>query len=404
MISLDPIAHGHDFSAAHASLRTHVDKELLVGATCAVLRGRDVLDVHSVGLADREAGTPMRTDHIFRAYSNTKLFTSVAILLLWEDGLIDLDEPVDRFVPQLANRQVLKPGATTLTDTVAARSPITIRQLLTHSAGLDYGLLNPETPTFQAYKDRGVLHPLQTLDGMMDKLADLPLLYHPGEGWQYSVATDVLARVVEVASGLRFDDFLRQRIWQPLGMQDTGFVVPPEKLDRFSAFYVGASPVNPFKPGLTRKDHSPYPGAYVVEAPWLSGGGGLVSTLGDMVALLRGLMPASDAHPQAPLLKPETLALMMRNQLPDGRWISFARFGDVHGKGFGLGGAVTVQPSSFDPPGSTGEFQWGGLAGTHWWIHPGSGLAGVVMTQRHMAFWHPYFFSWKEAVYAAAGV
>jgi CubicO group peptidase (beta-lactamase class C family) len=404
MNTLATTPHTIDFSAAHAVLRNHIDKDLLVGATCAVLKGRELLDVHTVGHADREAQVPMATDHIFRAFSNTKLMTSIAVLLLWEDGVLDLDEPVDRFVPQLANRRVIKAGSTSLNDTEAARSPITLRQLLTHTSGLDYGLLDPETPTFQVYKERAVLHPLQTLKDMMDKLADLPLLYHPGEGWRYSVASDVLGRVVEVASGMPFGDFLRQRIFTPLGMVDTGFALPPSDHARLAAFYVGASPVNPLKPGMTRKDSYPYPGAYLHEAPLQSGGGGLVSTLPDMVALMRGLMPPSDAHPQASLLKPETLALMMRNHLPEGRWINFTRFGDAIGKGFGLGGAVTVQPNPFDPAGSTGEFQWGGLAGTHWWIHPASGLSGVVMTQRHMAFWHHFFFEWKQAVYEAASV
>ncbi|MEY2844052.1 MAG: hypothetical protein RI920_2089, partial [Pseudomonadota bacterium] len=140
MNTLQPTAHDLDFSAARTVLRNHVDKNLLAGATAAVLRGRELLDVHTVGLADREAGTPLRTDHIFRAFSNTKLLTTCAILLLWEDGKLDLDEPVSRFVPQLADVKVLKPGATTLDDTEPLRTPITIRQLLTHSAGLDYGL------------------------------------------------------------------------------------------------------------------------------------------------------------------------------------------------------------------------------------------------------------------------
>jgi CubicO group peptidase (beta-lactamase class C family) len=403
MTTLHPIDHGHDFSAAHTVLRNHIDKELLAGATCAVLRGRDVLDVHTVGHADREAGTPMRTDHIFRAFSNTKLLTSVAALQLWEAGRLDLDAPASEWVPQLAHLKVLKPGATSLDDTEPLRRPITVRHLLTHSSGLDYGLLDPSKPTFQAYKAKAVLHPLQTLDDMCNKLAELPLLYQPGEGWQYSVATDVLGRVVEVASGQPFKDVLQQRICAPLGMADTAFAIPPAHHDRLTAMYVGADLNNPFKPGLSRKDTYPYPGAYLHEAPWQSGGGGLVSTLPDMVALMRGLTPPSDAHPEPALLKPETLAMMMRNQLPDGRFISFAAFGEVRGKGFGLGGAVTLQPSPFDPASSTGEFQWGGLAGTHWFMHPDSGLAGVVMTQRHMGFWHPYFFGWKDAVYKAVG-
>ena len=399
--------HGSDPAAqeaAHAVLRQHVEQDLLSGVSTAILRGRDLLDVHTVGLADREADTPLRTDHIFRAFSNTKLLTTCAVLLLWEDGRLDLDEPASRLLPELAELRVLKPGATTLDDTEPLRQPITIRQLLTHSAGLDYGLLDPSTPTFQPYRQAAVLHPLQTLQDMVGKLKGLPLLYQPGEGWMYSVATDVLGRLVEAASGLSFKDFLQQRIFTPVGMVDTGFAVPADQQHRLAAFYVGADLFNPYKPGLTRKDNYPYPGAYLHEPPWQSGGGGLVSTLPDMVALLRALLPPSDAHPQPTLLKPDTLAQMMRNQLPDGRWISFATFGEVPGKGFGLRGAVTLQPNPFDPAGSVGEFQWGGLAGTHWWIHPASGLAGITMTQRHMAFWHPYFFAWKQAVYKAVGV
>ncbi len=404
MTDLQLADHGHDFSAAHAVLRNHIDKTLLAGVSTAVLRGRDLLDVHTAGLADREAGTPLRTDHIFRAFSNTKLLTSVAALLLWEEGQLDLDEPVGRYVPELAAPRVLKAGAKTLDDTEPLAHPITVRHLMTHSAGLDYGLLDPATLTFKPYKEKAVLHPLQDLAGMMAKLDGLPLLYQPGRGWQYSVATDVLGRVVEVASGMKFGAFLQARICQPLGMVDTDFWVPPAKLDRLAAMYEGPDLNNPFRPGLSRKDHYPYPAAYTLQVPWESGGGGLVTTLPDMVALLRALMPATDAHPAPSLLKPETLALMMRNQLPEGQWISFAAFGPVEGKGFGLGGAVTLTPNPFDPPGSTGEFQWGGLAGTHWFIHPQSGLAGVTMTQRHMGFWHPHFFAWKHAIYQAVGV
>ena len=152
------------------------------------------------------------------------------------------------------------------------------------------------------------------------------------------------------------------------------------------------------KPGLTRNDDQPYPQAFRVQVPRLSGGGGLVSTLPDMLALVRALLPGSGQ-----LLKPETLREMMTNQLPAGQTIRFATLGPIPGKGFGLGGAVTFAPTPLDPPNSIGEFQWGGLAGTHWWISPQANTAGVLMAQRYMGFWNPFFFEFKRLAYEAVG-
>jgi CubicO group peptidase (beta-lactamase class C family) len=179
-------------------------------------------------------------------------------------------------------------------------------------------------------------------------------------------------------------------------MVDTGFVVPEEKRPRLAAYYAGADLLDPMKPGLSRIDDAPYPQAYLRPFPRLSGGGGLISTLPDMVALLRSLLPGGKT-----LLKSETIALMMTNQLPEGTWIRFPRLGDIPGKAFGLAGALTLAPSSADPGESAGEFQWGGIAGTHWWISPKKNLAGLLMAQRQMAFWHPFSFEYKQLVYQA---
>jgi CubicO group peptidase (beta-lactamase class C family) len=243
-----------------------------------------------------------------------------------------------------------------------------------------------------------VLNPLTTLSEMVDALAGLPLVFHPGTGWEYSIATDVLARVVEVVSGHRFDAFIQARILDALGMKDTCFVVPEEKHARLVAYYAGADLLDPTKPGLTRTDDAPYPKAYLRPVPRLSGGGGLVSSLHDIVALIRSLLPGGPT-----LLKPATIDLMMTNQLPEGVWIRFPRLGEIPGKGYGLAGAVTVTPSSADPAGAAGEFQWGGIAGTHWWISPKANLAGVLMAQRPMAFWHPFSFEFKQHTYQAVG-
>lgn len=398
MLNMTVTATGYDFSAVHAAMRRYVDREILAGVSHAVLQGRDLVDVSCVGWADREQDVALRVDHLFRMFSNTKLVTSCAALLLFEEGRFGLDEPIERYIPQLANRQVLRPGATALDDTEPARGPITIRHLMSHSSGLGHGLLDPGTLIYQAYNERHVRSPATPLSDMMDALADLPLVFHPGTSWEYSVATDVLARLVEIISAQRFDAFIQSRIFDRLGMVDTAFVVPADKRQRFTAYYRGADPVDPMQPGLTRIDDAPYPGAYLSAVPRLSGGGGLVSTLPDMVALLRSLLPAG-----ATLLKPETIALMMTNQLPNGVTIRFPPAGDVLGKGHGLAGAITLVPSALEPEGAMGEIQWGGIAGTHWWISPKANLAGVLMTQREMAFWHPYSFEFKRLVYQAVG-
>jgi len=386
-----------DFTPVRAAMQRYVDRNLLAGVSHAVLRGRDVIEQHCTGHSDLEARTPLRDDHLFRIFSNTKLVTSMAVLLLVEQGRIGLDEPVVNWIPQLANRRVLRPGATDIEDTEPANSHITLRHLLTHSAGLSYGLLDPGTLMFKAYVASRARDPRVTLATQMDRLQPLPLSFHPGTGWEYSVATDVLGHLIELISGQGLDTFFNERIFGPLGMADTGFWVPPEQWHRLTAYYAGANLEDPLKPGLTRIDNAPSRTAYTQRVPGLSGGGGLVSSLPDMLALMRSLLPGGPA-----LLKPQTLALMMRNHLPGGQHIGFQQTGVVVGKGFGLGGAVTLAPSSLDPSASTDEFQWGGIAGTHWWISPRTGLSGLLMTQRAMGFWHPFAFEFKKLVYAAA--
>lgn len=394
MEDLKVTANGYDFKPAHAAMQRYIDANLLSGISSAVLVGRDVVDVNCVGWADKEAEIPLRADHIFRIFSNTKLFTSCAALLLFEEGRFELDDPIEKFIPQLANRRVLCLGAESLDDTEPANGSIKIRHLLSHSSGLSYGIFDPGTPIFTAYTERKVLNPLTTLADMVDILADLPLVNHPGTAFEYSVSIDVMARLVEVISGQPFDRFIQTRILDPLGMVDTGWVVPEKDRDRFVAYYAGADIMQPMKPGLTRNDSFPYPGAYLHPVPRFNGGGGLVSTLPDMVALIRSLIPGGPT-----LLKPETLKLMMTNQLPDGAWTRFAMIGELPGKAYGLTGGLILQPSKVDHPDSTGELYWGGIAGTQWWISPRTNTAGVMMAQREMGFIHPFAFEFKRMAY-----
>jgi CubicO group peptidase (beta-lactamase class C family) len=396
MEDMNVIASGYDFGAAHAAMRRYVDGNILSGVSSAVLVGRDLVDVNCVGWVDKEAQTPLRVDHIFRVFSNTKLVTSCAALLLFEEGRFQLDDPIESFIPQLANRRVLRSGATSLDETEPAKGSITIRHLMSHSSGLSYGIFDPGTTIFKAYNERKLLNPATTLAEMMDVLADLPLVYHPGTSWEYSVATDVMARLVEIVSGQGFDKFIQSRILGPLGMVDTGFVVPEKSRSRLAAYYAGADLLDPMKPGLSRTDDAPYPGAYLRSVPRLNGGGGLVSTLPDMVALIRSLLPGGSS-----LLKPDTIALMMTNQLPEGVWMRFPIVGELRGKAFGLAGGLILEPSPLDHRDSNGELFWGGVAGTQWWISPRANVAGLMMTQRQMAFAHPFAFEFKRLAYEA---
>ena len=396
MEDLKVTANGYDFKPAHAAMQRYVDGNILSGVSSAVLVGRDLVDVNCIGWADKEAQTPLRTDHIFRVFSNTKLVTSCAALLLFEEGRLKLDDPIEKYIPQLKNRKVLRAGATSLDDTEPAKSSITIRHLMSHSSGLSYGFFDPGTTIFKAYNERGVLNPTTTLADMVDVLADLPLIYHPGTSWEYSVAIDVLARLVEVVSGQPFDVFIKSRIFDPLGMVDTGFVVPEKDHGRLVAYYVGADLMEPMKPGLTRSEKAPYPGAYLRPVARFDGGGGLVTTLPDMVALIRSLLPGGRT-----LLKPETIAQMLTNHLPDGQWIRFALMGEQVGKAHTLAGGLIVKPTPFDHPDASGELYWGGVAGTQWWISPKHNMAGVMMAQRHMSFVHPFSFEFKRLAYEA---
>ncbi len=388
---------GLDFSAAHAVLQAEVDQQRLAGVSAALMRDGELIDSFCTGLADVERGEPLRPDHIHRAFSNTKLVTSVLVLLLADEGRFAIDDPIKQWIPALGGLRVLRPGAASIDDTEPLHSDITIRQLLSHQSGLSHGVFDPDTVIYQAYHASGVRSVDTTLAEEMDLLARLPLHYQPGEGWDYALGCDVLARLVEIVTGQRFSDALQSRLFSPLGMPDTGFVLRPDQLPRLTALYRGDL-ADAMKPGLTRLDDTPWPQAYRQPVPRQSGAGGLFTTQADMLALLRQLMPGRPS-----VLKPETLAALFTDQLSADRHVHFAHLGKFPSLGFGLGGAVTRGPSALQGALGQGELQWGGLAGTHWFVSPATGLAGVVMAQRHWGFWHPFWFQYKSRLYQAVG-
>ena len=313
MENMKVTAGPYDFKPAHAAMQRYVDNNLLPGISSAVLVGRDLVDVNCVGWADKEAQIPLRADHIFRAFSNTKLVTSCAALLLYDEGKLGLDDPIERFIPQLGDRKVLRPGATSLDDTEPAKSSITIRQLLSHSSGLSYGFFDPGTAIFKALNERGVHNSMTTLADMVDVLADMPLIYQPGTSWEYSLATDVMARLVEIISGQIVRHLHQGAHFRSARHGRYRLLVPEKHHGRLVAYYAGADIMAPMKPGLSRMDNSPFPGAYLRPIARLSGGGGLVSSMPDMVALIRSLLPGGPT-----LLKPETIALMIGQPVAGG--------------------------------------------------------------------------------------
>lgn len=261
-----------DFSELRKAMSSYVEKDVLAGISYAVLQGREVIETQCIGWADREAQLPLREDHLFRVFSNTKLVTSCGVLMLIEDGLIKLDDAIGDYLPQLSRLNVLKPGAASLTDVEPAQGPIIIRHLLSHSSGLSYGLLDPGTLIFKAYVERKILNPLLSSAQVVDVLSELPLVFQPGASWEYSMGTDVLGRLIEVVTGQSLATFFESRIFMPLRMHDTSFVVPAEKQRRLTRYYGGADAVDQMKPGLTAIDNSPYPGAYLKAVPSQSGG------------------------------------------------------------------------------------------------------------------------------------
>lgn len=384
-----------DFSHAHALLRGHVEQRRLAGVSALVVDGTRVVDAFCIGDADIEQAQPLRPDHIHRAFSNTKLVTAVLSLLLVDEGRFALDDPIKRWIPAFGATRVLRRGASTLDDTEPLARDITVRHLLSHTAGLSHGVFDPGTAIYAAYHASGVRRPDCTTAMLAERLPALPLLFQPGEGWEYGMGPDVLARLVELVTGQPYAEVLQQRLLGPLGMVDTGYVLRPDQVPRLAALY-GGNAADPSEPGLRRLDDVPWPGAFLKPVPRQAGASGLITTQADMLALLNRLLPG-----RAGPLRDATLAEMGRDQLPASLCVQFLHGGPMPALGFGLAGAVTRRAFDLQPNTPIGELQWGGLAGTHWALSPATGHALVLMTQRHMGFWNPFWFEWKAAVYAA---
>jgi CubicO group peptidase (beta-lactamase class C family) len=382
----------------------YVDDGRLAGWLITVSRHGRLAHVSGYGSRDREAGLPVETDTLWRIYSMTKPITSVAAMMLYEEGAFGLTDPVSAFIPSFANVRVYTGGSDQRPVTVPATEPVRIWHLLTHTSGLTYGFHRVH-PSDAMYRAAGfdVGSPPVTLEAACDIWAGIPLLFQPGAEWNYSVATDVLGRVVEVASGQPLDEFFRSRVFEPLGMTDTGFYAPRPELPRLAALY-GLAP--------DRKTVRLDALGEAVRKPsvMLSGGGGLVSTAADyhrftQMLLHRAESPAGEFK-GIRLLSPRTIAYMGSNHLPGG--VDLERFGrplyaetPLRGVGFGLGFAVVIDPVPGKVVCSPGELAWGGMASTAFWIDPAEELTVSFFTQLIPSSAHPIRPQLRQLVYQA---
>ena len=359
-------------------LRRYIAPGKIAGCLTVVARDGRVAWASALGERDKARKLPMTEDTIFRIYSMSKPITSVAIMSLYEEGHFQLDDPVTKFIPQWRDLTVYKGGNHPLWLTEPCTRAMTIRDLLTHSSGLTYGFLE-RTKVDAAYRKLGVGGPDGTLRDMIDQLAELPLEFSPGTRWNYSVATDVLGYLVEVISGQRFDRFLEERIFGPLRMSDTAFTVPDAKADRFAACYNRGA-----DKGLALQD-DPQSSAYRKPRTFFSGGGGLTSTAADYLRFAQMLLNGGMLE-GARILGPRTLALMTTNHLPGNQDLAALATGafsetTYDGSGFGLGFSVILDPVRAHTTSSIGEFGWGGMASTIFWVDPAEALVVVFMTQ-----------------------
>jgi CubicO group peptidase (beta-lactamase class C family) len=371
----------------HRGMQALADRREAAGTVTLLARDGRIVDVHASGFQDVESRTAMRHDTIFRIASMSKPITSVAVMMLYEEGKLLLTDPVSRFIPSFKQQQVLNgggPGAQEGASGMApARRGITIRDLLTHRSGLTYGFLN-NGPGGEAYRKNGVVDGLtvtpDTLEQAIDKLAAQPLISQPGTAWNYSLSTDVLGRVVEVASGQPFDVFLRERIFRPLLMVDTSFDVPDSKWSRLATVYSPeAGGIRPMKDPETFGNTVMSPIAYYKPGKrYFSGGAGLTSTARDYARFAQMLLNGG-ALDGVRLLSPKSVELMTANHTSD------IPPGGLMGAGahFGLGFRVVTDVGATQTMGSDGMYGWSGIYGTTFWVDPKERLVAILMVQRY---------------------
>jgi CubicO group peptidase (beta-lactamase class C family) len=351
----------------------------LPNAMIEIWRGSERVHTGMSGWMDVERGTPIREDAIFRIYSMTKPITGVALLMLMEEGLIDLDDDVSRFIPAFGSLGVYEAGGRGAYRTRAPERPMRIVDLVTHTSGLTYEWMNA-SPVDVAYLEADINR--RDLPGGLEAVAaalgKIPLEFAPGTHWNYSMSMDVLARIVEVVSGQRYSEFLRTRLFEPLGMVDTAYFCPPQKLDRLTTAYE-------FRDGKVVRDERRTK-LYTMAPSFEEGGAGLISTLGDYMRFCRMLL-GGGALDGVRVLSPKSVSLFSTNMLPGGRTLGEMYMPGrgmqmrTENDGFSICCAVTLDPGQKHALGSRGDFHWSGAQMTQFWVDPAEELAVVFMTQ-----------------------
>ncbi|MDZ7827433.1 MAG: serine hydrolase domain-containing protein [Gammaproteobacteria bacterium] len=381
-------------------LARYVDDGHLPGWQVLVARGGQMAHLQQYGRRDLEADAPVTEDTLFRIYSMTKPITSVALMTLYEQGLFQLDDPIERFIPELGELQVFDTGDASQFTTVPAERSVTIRDLLTHTAGFTYGFMHAH-PVDALYREKGIggVATSGTLAEMVSRLGETPLLCQPGSQWNYSVATDILGHLIERISGTPLDRFLATNLFEPLGMKDTGFHVNPAARDRFAACYERKGD------GLRLQD-APSESSYLEPPSFLSGGGGLVSTSADYLRFCRMLLGNGMLDGKR-ILGRKTLALMApeppaRGRRPDQHGPARVQRDPLrrHRLRPRLGRWCRIRPEA-QVAGSAGELAWGGMASTAFWVDPAEDLAVIFMTQLIPSSAYPIRRELRVLVYQA---
>ena len=378
----------------------YLDTGKLPCALTLVERNGQVAHLSALGRMDVERNRPLQEDTIFRIYSMTKPLTSLALMMLVEEGRVSLDDPVHRYIPQWRDLGVYEGGFIGSFRTRRTSAPMRVIDLMRHTSGLTYGF-QQRTNVDAAYRKLhlGEIPTAVSLDQMVEGLAKVPLEFSPGSAWNYGVSTDVVGYLVGKISGQPFEHFLRSRILDPLGMTDTDFMVPAAKASRFAACYA-ATP-----DGRMALQDDPQTSFFLKPPSFVSGGGGLVSTAADYLRFCRMLLNGG-ALDGVRLVSPKTLELMSQNHLPgvkDLPDLAVSLFSEVTyaGVGFGLGFAVSVSPARGLLPGSPGDISWGGLASTYFWVDPREQLIVIFMTQLTPSATYPIRRELRTLVYSA---
>ena len=374
----------------------YISEGKIPGVVTAIARHGEVVHLGTQGMMDVEDGRVMRPDAIFRMASMTKPITSVALMILFEEGRFQLEDPISQYIPELAGMRVVADSGSSSDGSALedAERAVTVRNLLTHTAGLGPGSMHP--PVDSLYQQLNTSHGY-TLNEEMDRIGKLPLLFQPGTRWSYSIATDVLGYLIEVLAGVPFDRFLRQRLFEPLGMIDTDFFVPAEKRDRLASLYSVSDPE-----AMERATAPFLPADAHVPPARSRGAAGLYSTTGDYLRFARMLLNYGELD-GVRILGRKTVELMTQNHLPTGVSLpdQFGRKYGLAGYGFGLGFRVRTDVAKSQLPGSVGEYGWAGACETYFLVDPKEDLVALFMTQLIPSTHYPIRREFTTLVYQA---